>query len=184
MGTINYIWRIASDCPNNFITVHDKESVDPTLFRRAISFESVRPLRFVFHGKRSAFLGEDYIPNSAMLPLVSKAVALRLVDVAGSAIQSLPAVVLCGDGEFEATLLNPLEVVSAVDWNNSNVLYIPGTKQVMKFTKLALLPDALGKLDLARLAEFRSFILASERIKNLLAKAKLCEFVLPSEIRP
>jgi len=184
MGTLNYIWRIASDCPNNLITVHDKESVDPTLFRKSRSIEPARPLRFVFHGKRSPFLREDYLPNSAMLPLVSKAVASRLAAVAGAAFQSLPSVVLCDDGEFEATLLNPLEVVSAVDWSNSNALYIPGTKQVMKFTKLALLPDALGNLDIARLDDFRSFILVSERVKNLLAKSKLCEFVLPSEIRP
>lgn len=31
-----YLWRIASDCPQNWIAVHDKEFVDPTAFRKAL----------------------------------------------------------------------------------------------------------------------------------------------------
>lgn len=179
-----YIWRISSNCPDNWIAVQDKGTVDPTLFRRAEFFEGAQPVRFTIHGKRSAIGEEDYLPNSAMLPLVSKSAALRLADAAGAIFQSVPAVVTCEDGDLEAALINPLKAVTAVDWNSSKALFIPGTKQVMKFTKLELLPGALGEFDLARLDEFRSFILVSERVKNLFSGSTLCEFASASEVRP
>ncbi len=68
-----YLWRIASDCPENWIAVHDKESVDPTVFRKALPFEGLQPVRFNIQESQSAVLEQDYLPNSAMLPLVSKA---------------------------------------------------------------------------------------------------------------
>lgn len=119
-----------------------------------------------------------------MLPLVSKAAAMRLQGVAGAAIQSVPAVIVCDDGEIEASLINPLRAIAAVDWSNSKALFIPGTKQVMKFTKLHLGPDSMGDHCLARLDEFRPFILVTEGVKSLFANSKLCEFALPSEVRP
>lgn len=182
MGTMTYLWRIASDCPDNWIAVHDKETVDPTVFRKALPFEGVQPVRFSIQRRRSEVLEQAYLPNSAMLPLVSSAAALRLEAVAGAAMQIVPAIVVCDDGEIEASLINPLKAITAVDWANSKALYIPGTKQVMKFTKLELLPGPLEGVHLARLDEFRSFILASESLKSLFANSKLCEFGLPSKV--
>lgn len=179
-----YLWRIASDCPDNWIAVHDKETVDPTQFRKALPFDGVQPARFIIRERLSAVGEQDYLPNSAMLPLVSKAAGQRLQDSAGLSIQCVPAVVACVDGDLEATLINPLKAIPAVNWDGSKALFIPGTRQVMKFSKLQLVPGALAELDLARLDEFRSFVLASERVKRLLASSKLCEFVSPSDVRP
>ncbi|BCU78861.1 hypothetical protein [Luteolibacter sp. LG18] len=181
---MTYLWRIASDCPDNLIAIHDKDTVDPVLFRKAVPFDSAKPVRFVFRGLLSTIRRECYFPNSAMLPLVSNETGACLLNLAGTSVQGVPAVVACDDGEMEATLINPLKAIPAVDWSASKALHIPGTKQVMKLQKLQLLPESMEGIHLARLDDFRSFLLVSECVKDLFAGSRLCEFTLPSEIRP
>ena len=183
MGEMIYLWRIASNCPDSLIAIHDRAAVDPILFRKAAIVDLKGIARFMLKGMQSAILGQHYFPNSAMLPLVSKEVGFRLNDLAGAAVQIVPALITCDDGEVEASLINPLESIPAVDKSMSEILYIPGTTQVMKFTKLQLLSGALNSSHLARLDEFRPFLLASESVKNLFASTRLCEFALPSDIR-
>ena len=58
--------------------------------------------------------------------------------------------------------MNVLPRVASVDLSGSNFIFIPGTKQIMKFNRLKLKPDALGAHHLAREVQFNSFILVSE----------------------
>lgn len=184
MGAMIYLWQISSDCPDRMIAVHDKATVDPTLFRMAARAELREPARFSHQGLRSQVLGQAYLPNSAALPLVSMEAGSQLQALAGDAIQLVPALVACDDGDVSASLVNLLRAVPAVDWAGSSALYIPGTKQVMKFTALQILPTAMDGLHLARLDEFRPFILASDSVRSLFAKSALCEFALPTDVRP
>lgn len=139
---------------------------------------------FFHSGPTSDFDGEPYIPNSASLPLVSSDAAKLIWELQGIQVQEVPALVMCSDGQFPCVLLNPLQTVPAVDWASSKAVFIPGTKQVMKFNRLQLIPEALGNMPIARLDEFRPFILVSEGVKQAFASSALCEFELPSCIKP
>lgn len=183
MGRIIYIWRIASNCPEDLIVSHNKSSVDPALFRSTFFIKNAEPALFSYERTLERLKGQYYIPNSAQLPLVSVEASQQLTELLRDSVQMVPAQVFCVDGVLDAVVLNPLRAVAAVDWEQSTALLIAGTKHVMKFTKLELLPKALNGIHLARLEELRSFLLVSEAIKNLFSSCALCEFGLPSKIR-
>jgi len=183
MGGITYLWRIASDCPDSLIVTHDKETVDPTIFRNASPIAVPQTALFVHHGPISDLQGQDYIPNSASLPLLSVEASRRLSALAGVSVQGVRAIVTCSDGVLEAVLLNILRSISAVDWTVSKALFIPGTKQVMKFSKLQLKANTVNGVNIARLEEFRPFVLATDEVKHIFYASELCEFSPPSDIR-
>lgn len=106
----------------------------------------------------------------------------ELAKLLGDAIQMIPARVSCSDGELAAMLVNPLRLVTAVDWSESEAILIPGTRQVMKFNKLRLDNHAIQG-HLARLEEYRSFLLAGESVRSIFASCALCELVPASAIR-
>jgi hypothetical protein len=184
VSEVIYLWRVASDCPNRMIVVHDKGTVEPTLFRKTVPFDGVVPVRFSHKGTRAELREQHYLPNSANLPLVSCGAGVQLKSLVGDSLQIVPAIIECSDGGLDASLVNPLKSIPGVDWADSKALFLPGTKQVMKFTKLQLLPQSMDGLHLARLDEFRPFILASESVRNLFDSSELCEFNLPYDVGP
>ena len=184
MSTLTYIWQMASDCPEELIVIHDERTVDPMSLRAANPVPNAASALFFHDGLKSDFVREAYIPNSALLPLVSVSAAREIGKLPGVYAQQLPARVRCSDGEIPCVLLNPLKTVSAVDWAATKAVFISGTKHVRKFHSLQLLPNPLGGNSIARLGEFSQFVLVTEAVKNVLTSSSLCEFDLPANIKP
>jgi hypothetical protein len=183
MGAVTYLWRIARDCPENLIVAGDKRSLDATAFRAArLIFDDKVPV-FVYGGCRSELCVERYFPNSFGLPLISQDAmeALKRLDVCN--VQFVPAVINCRDGNLDAFIVNPIDAILGVDWSGSHAVLIPGTDQVMKFNSLRLIPEVLQGKHIARLLEYKSFVLVSDQVRRCFEGSNLCEFTVPEEIK-
>jgi hypothetical protein len=183
MGAVTYLWRISRDCPENLIVDADKSSFDATTFRLArFICENKLPI-FVHRGCRSDLDTQRYFPNSVGLPLVSQDAMeeLKRLDICN--IQFVQAVINCSDGSLNAILVNPTDAVMGIDWSDSQAILIPGTDQVMKFNRLKLMPEVLQGKHMARLIEYKSFLLVSDQVRRCFERSNLCEFTLPAEIK-
>src|SRR5688572_6290504 len=164
-----YLWRIPNDYPASLIGEYDeKSSPDRFLFvqGKRIGDGDAIPA-FTFRGGPKVLRKYDVLPNSTMIPLVSERVAQILTRVCYNDVEFIKAsVVAAGERLAEFCLVNVLPRVASVDHSCSNFLCIPGTKQIMKFNRLRVKPEALGSHHLAREVEFNSFILVSETVKQ------------------
>jgi hypothetical protein len=184
-----YLWRIPNEYPESLIGEYDKEcSPDRFLFvqGKQIGNGSAVP-SFRFTGNPEALRKYDVLPNSTMIPLVSERVAQILTRVCRNDIELLTASVhAAGEKLSGFCLVNVLPRVASVDHGGSNFIFIPGTKQIMKFNRLKLKSDALGAHHLAREVEFNSFILVSEILKQVFDSERVTghAFAPPEAIKP
>lgn len=129
----------------------------------------------------------DVLPNDTMIPLVSERVARILTSLCPDDIELIAAnVVAFGEKLLGFSLVNVLPQIASVDYEGSNFVYIPGTKQIMKFSRLKLKPDVLRAHHLARAVEYNSFILASEKLRRAFESEQVTglEFVPPEALKP
>ncbi|MFA5193784.1 MAG: DUF1629 domain-containing protein [Verrucomicrobiia bacterium] len=187
-----YLWRIPEFYPELLIGEYQRDrSPDRFLFDRGTRVaEDIPAPSFVFNARnaRLAVLGRyDILPNSTMVPLVTQRVARVLDEMAGEDIQLIPANVTAGGQLLSGfKLVNVLRLVSSIDHSQSNFVCIPGTKQIAKFNRFRVKPDALGYYHLAREAEYHPFILVSEALKRAFEthNFKGCAFIQPENIKP
>lgn len=184
-----YLWRIPNEYPESLIGEYDKEcSPDRFLFVQGerIGDGNAVP-SFTFTGEPEVLKKFDVLPNNTMIPLISERVAQILTRVCRNDVELLTASVCAAGGKLSGfSLVNVLPRVASVDHGGSHFVLIPGTKQIMKFNRLRLKSEAMGTHHLAREAEFNSFILVSETLKQVFDSERVTghAFVPPEAIRP
>jgi hypothetical protein len=170
------IWRIDDDYPEELIGAYDDE-VNPDRFQLKQGAPVVlerQPLRFTFASTLRQLRRFDDLANSAMVPLVSRRLAALLREHAAGDTQLLPALVQARDaivGEY--VVVNATRMVPAVDFARSEFSLVQGTDQILRFERLALVPDCLGKFSLARCSEYKSFLLVSEALARLVVDSDM-----------
>lgn len=130
----------------------------------------------------------DYIPNVlSWLIFSDKVIAtLNRLNIAG--IQCFP-INICNikkkEKYFTANVINALESVSALDWENSDYISWEDDPKYIKFLRKIVLRDDCDyrSLDMFRLKESKNYIIVSERLKKCLEMERLTGFGLtPLEI--
>lgn len=165
-----YLWRIPNEYPESLIGEYDKErSPDRFLYFQGKRIGNSKDApTFTFEGEPAVLGKYDVLPNSAMVPLVSERVAQILARVCRNDVELIKASVYAGRGILSGfRLVNVLPRVTSVDHCGSSYVCIPGTKQIMKFNRLKLKPDAMGVHHVARESEFNSLILVSQTLKQV-----------------
>jgi hypothetical protein len=184
-----YLWRIPNEYPESLIGEYEKESSpDRFLFVQGKRIGNCNAVpAFTFTGDPEILREYDVLANSTMIPLVSERVARILTRVCSDDLELLTASVhAAGEPVSGFSLVNVLPRVASVDHRGSNFIFIPGTQQIMKFNRLKLKPDALGAHHLAREVEFNSFILVSDRLKEVFDAERVTghAFIPPDAIKP
>lgn len=161
-----YVWTISNNYPDEFIGEYDVgASPDRFKFKNSekLSTNETPVVRF---GVNAESLTEfDDLASNAMVPIISPVIvsALNEFDLD---IQLIDVRIIAKDKEVPGyKLLNVLGKISALDRENSEFNYIPGTEQIMGFSELAYLNVEVG---IARDADYLSNILVSEHISRKL----------------
>lgn len=184
---MNYLWRIPESYPESLIGEYLRDrSPDRFIFRRGVRVpEDVGTPVLRFNASCERLLQYDCLPNNAMVPLLRGDLATLLLERAPADVQLVKAEVLALDGQSDAFfLLNVTAMVTGIDKSQSTLTYLPGTKQILSFKRLAYLDDCLGEHELARDAEYTAHLLVSEGLVASLRARRVTgvEFCLPSEI--
>jgi len=187
---MNYLWEIPDEYPEKFLGEYlREESPEEFLFRQGkhISPEFGSP-SFKFKGASRVLSTYDVLSNSTAIPLVSERLGHALAELAKADVQLIPANIKTHDGLLSGyNLVNVLSLSPCIDYGESDFIYIPGTKRIMKFNRLGLKPNALGNHHLARDEEYRSsFLFVSEALKRAFEQNKFkgCSIVGPETIKP
>jgi len=183
------IWRISDDYPEEWMGIYDTDlSPDRFLFRRGERLELGGRKPIIRFGTRLANLrGLESLPNSAMIPLVSRRVVLALESLCPDDFHAVPAEVVAADGPIDGfSMVNVVAVAEMIDLPASATRLIPGTDKVMKFRRLALKPGGIGAHHLARDPAYRSFLFVSGEVHALFERGdwRDREFVRPEDIGP
>jgi hypothetical protein len=183
-----YVWAIPDYYPQSLIGEYNRDtSPDRFLFVQGKKIVGQSVPSFTFATQSEALKKYDVLPNSTMIPLVSERVGHMLTRLTLDDVQLIPALIYARGKELLGfSLVNVLHRVASIDHGASNYVFIPGTKQIMKFTRLCFKPNALGSHHIAREAEYNSFILASETVKVLFDTERVIghAFIPPAEIKP
>jgi hypothetical protein len=184
-----YLWETSDEFGDEMVGEYLVEkSPDRFLFRQGKPFDQAGltpSFKFTSEAEQLAIL--DMLPNNALIPLVSSRMAKMLMEICPQDIELVPSEVSASGKRLAGfSIVNVLFSMAGIDHENSRYVYIPGTKQIMKFNRLRLKPNALGSHDLSRDIEYRAFIFASEKIKKILEseRVKGCTFVPPESLRP
>jgi hypothetical protein len=184
-----YLFKIPTEHPESHIGEYDvKISPDHFLFRcgKELSSSNATP-RIRFSAPKRDLLRYGVLPNSSMIPLISKFVADLLTRICAKDFQLFPAHVDASDGRIDDfSLVNISSKIAAIDYTRSEFLFIPGTEHIMKVNRLRVQPSAMAGHCLAREADYMSYIWASEEVKVAFAEAGIqgCEFLAPADVRP
>ncbi|WP_146204492.1 imm11 family protein [Massilia glaciei] len=181
------LWRIPDKYPQKAIGAYDTTiPFDRFMLlegQRIVLPEAKPVVHFSITAKQ--LLVYDCLPNSALVPLLSKRLIHALRELCEDDFQSIPTVVVATDMQLDDySFLNATTCVPAIDHACSNYFMVPETEQIMGFRKLRHRPNCLGERHLARDVEYRSHLLASEKVLGLLRrlKAKGAELLTAEEV--
>lgn len=184
---MTYLWRVSEDYPQSMIGEYKRDGTpDRFLFKKGERILEPIGVPIIKFDCSLAKLREfGCLANNAMVPLISAVCAAALIEMAPDDVQLIKAIVVGIDGETEEFfLLNVTSKVSCIDHEQSEFTLVPGSKQIMSFRRLSLLPGCLGQHGLARDSEYSSHLLVSDVIVTRLSCAGLkgIAFISPSEI--
>jgi hypothetical protein len=184
-----YLWKIPDDYPQELIGEYQRDqSPDRFVFMQGVFFDEQKGTpHFKFNSSSDVLNKYQILPNSTLIPLVSAKVAEYLEKNCSSDVQLIPTVVSTFDKVLEGyRLVNVLNMVSAIKHSESKVVYIAGTKRIMKIVRLSLEPACLKDHSLAREKDYSSFLYVSEALKQVFEANSWngYYFKQPEEIRP
>ena len=183
MNSDKYIWRIARGFSISRIVEYQNESPMPHEFRNSKMFHLEHEIQFAYQGQICDLSQYDYYPNSIRVPLVSQRGLERVAHLCEKEVQIVESLILCADGIIPCFLLNSLKTFRCVDWNRSNVMYISGTNQILKFNLMRLL-SGFPDCHVVRLEEAVSYVLVTPEFRRAFGSCASCEFLLPAEVLP
>ena len=111
----------------------------------------------------------DYLPGIFTFPAISNKFQDLLQRNFSDPLEFLPLELICeptGEIDRSYRFLNILDNVSCFDWERSEYEILPASKMPCDVAKLAVVADSLSGRDIARMAEIRSLILVSERLRE------------------
>jgi hypothetical protein len=159
------VWSISDEFPQELIGIYDRQgSPDRFEFRRGEAVrEDIGTPTFMFGGSLEELEAWDVLPNDALLPLVAVRMAAVLMQEAPGQSQLLDAVVQHRGGVATVgwKLVNITKAIQAIDHAASEYSLIQGTGQILGFKKLRYRRGALGRVKIARDAEYKSHILVA-----------------------
>lgn len=165
-----YLWDFRDDYSQMLVGAYDRErGPDRFLFKKGERLEanSVGKPRFQFTAKAKALCRLNDLGNTAMIPLVSDAVAKILRQVCPGEVQLFPAEVSCIDCNFEDySIVNVLNRVRGLDLEKSVYTFILDTTGIGRIDTAVYRNDCLGSLHLAREDKYSSHLLVSERLRE------------------
>jgi hypothetical protein len=169
-----YKWEGSERYPDRLHgTYQDEEKAAEYLYKLGSGISTLidSPLEFIFFAPASALLKYDYLENDLSVPFVSPLVAKILKERCANAIQLFDARANCRGGEIvtDYKVVNVLKRMAMVDLERSEYVFI--TSKVRSFTKLVLLPHAMGSEEIARMDERPSHLLVSANLRQALLDA-------------
>lgn len=178
------IWQIEDNYPESLIGKYDRKAgPDRLLLRRGKTLsKEEKEWKFTFEASVKQLYGIDDLANCTLTPLVSPKLASLIGEYTSNDVEFLPARIQACDGEItDYQLLNSLSTKSAVDFEESDPVFIPGTDAVMKFNRLRLRKNSLGTHHIARCEEYRSYLLISNVLADAIENSGMT-FSLPESI--
>ncbi|MBN1514556.1 MAG: hypothetical protein JXB13_21245 [Phycisphaerae bacterium] len=163
-----YLWQIPDDYPENLIGTYDRSrSPDRFLLKQGKPLHLVADVHVRFDATASVLRQLDDLATNAMVPLVSARVVEVLVRIAARQVQLIPTKIMTLDGEMtDYSMVVATTSIQGIDHDSSQYVCVPGTSSIMKFTKLRYKQDCLGRLHIARDAEYLSNLLVSDVLRN------------------
>jgi hypothetical protein len=183
------IWKIHDGYPESLIGEYLSVSgPDRFLLRQGKPLSDAgAEWTFRFNGSVERLRRFDDLANNTMAPLVSPRLVSLLAELAGDDIEFLPSKIYAkGDEIADYRLLNAVSSVEAVDFVESEPVFIPGTDAVMKFNRLRLKESCLGSRLIARCEEYRSYLIVADRLAQAVENSAMTGMSLkrPEDIRP
>lgn len=168
-----YFCEIENDYPEKLIGKYDGiKSGDRFELKKCGVPEGFRRPHYIFDCDMKNLMKFDDLANSALVPLVSEKIS-KVLEFFYPEVQLVPSTIQAKDGLIDTyNSVIALNMVEAIDFRNSEFILIPGTSEILKFNRLFLRSNALGGLNIARVKEYNSFLLISEKLKLSFEKAR------------
>ena len=171
-----YLWKIPSDYPELLIGKYER-NISPDRFNflkgKEVLDNKTLPV-ITFNAKSSELNQYDVLSNSSMIPLVSNKVITFLRNELVKEIQFIDVELKTSDGSLTGyKLLNATEKVFCIDKDKSEYDFVPGTKQIMSFSKLYYKNNCMLGYSIARDGEYCSNLLVSELLSKKMISLKL-----------
>ncbi len=173
---VTFLWTTPEDYPEELIGEYQRErSGDRFLMRRGepLSDKFKTPV-VCFPCPAPRLESIDDLVNTALTPLVSRRVQDILRAVCPADVQLVAAKVFASDNrevpDFKFVVAT--KVVAGTDLRGSEYHLVPGTTEIMGFTKLRLRPNTLPPdIHLARDSEYPANLLLSGELRRALLEA-------------
>lgn len=124
-----------------------------------------------FEITKARVLRFDCLSSSALVPIVNDKIKHLIESIAPDDVQFIPVKVVCTDGILsEYYYINVLNKVEGLDYKNSILKEMDGVITGIKH--LEYKPDIMGNHELIREKHTATFLLISEKLKNILEKHK------------
>lgn len=164
-----FLWSIPDCYPRECIGVYLRDrSPDRFIFKRGTRVPEDVPRPCIqFSASPKDLADFDVLESNAMVPLVSTNVAQLLLEMCPVDCQLIDTDVIA-DGEKLTgyKLVNAVHLVSCVNHQESDCVYVPNADHIMKFNRLRLKPGCLGSHHLARELDYKSYLYVSQRLKE------------------
>lgn len=172
---MDYIWRVDDDFPEEMIGEYRAGvSPDRFLFRSGKRLaEDIGVPVFRFECRVQDLAVYDELPNSALVPLVSRRLGEFLVSRCGEDIQLLGAIVECTDAPIfgEWSVLVATKMVKAIDHELSVYSRMVTLDRILSFSVLRHVPGSLGEFAIARDQEYKGHLILSEALMSELVSS-------------
>jgi hypothetical protein len=185
------IWIIPPDCPTRLIGTYDRKrsTIDHLNLKEGKRIEKTNSSTVIFESAPLAdLLAYDCLGSSALVPLVSRRLASRLLEIASDRVQLVPAHVIAKNGSSkEYSFLNVIHFAECIDLERSLTKYmLASPKTISGFDRLVLKPDCLGASAFGRDPRKLSLLLVSEAAQRNLEQARFkgLYFASPEEFYP
>jgi hypothetical protein len=185
---MTYILQMPSNYPEVLIGEYLRDqSPDRFIFQQGKLIESIATPKFRFRVTSKELDMFEALQTNAGVLLLSQRTSAVLLGLCPEDVQLIAANVETSDKTtIDYKLLNVTHLVRGLNHKECSVLHIPGTKAIMKFNKISLVPDALKNHHIARESEYLPYVLVSEAIKSAFENRgfKGAAFVRPEDIKP
>ncbi len=162
-----YIWRIPEKYPQKLIGLYDeKNSPNRFNFRKGHKISEKQGTIFIkFSCNISDIKRFDNLPNSSQLPLVNERLSKLLDEITEFDVQYFDSIIECKDGTLDKyKIVNVTHTIKAIDHKRSEYDLIEDSNVILGFKFLAFIPSSMGNHIIARDDEYKSHILANEKL--------------------